>query len=158
MIHVTINKQTYDVEDGITIMEAARRNNINIPNLCYMRGTHEFGACRICVVEVEGMKNLQASCITKVREGMVVNTYSNRVNKARKVLYELMLSDHSQDCLSCTRNQTCEFQKLGKQLGVDVSRFEGERSQYHTDASVSITRDMSKCILCRRCVTACNNI
>ena len=158
MINITINKQPYAVEEGITIMEAAKRNNINIPSLCYMRGVHEFGACRICVVEVEGCKNLQASCITKVREGMVINTYSYRVNKARKVLYELMLSDHSQDCLSCTRNQTCEFQKLGKQLGVDMSRFEGERSQYHTDASVSVTRDMSKCILCRRCVTACNSI
>jgi len=85
-------------------MEAARRNAINIPNLCYMKDIHQFGACRICVVEVEGSKNLQAACLTKVQNGMVVNTYSNRVNKARKVLYELMLSDHSQDCLSCTRN------------------------------------------------------
>jgi hypothetical protein len=88
------------------------------------------------------MKNLQASCMTKVQDGMVVNTYSNRVNKARKVLYELMLSDHSQDCLSCTRNQTCKFQALGKQLGVDVSRFEGERSSYRMDAYAPAMLDL----------------
>ncbi|MGJ4851643.1 NADH-dependent [FeFe] hydrogenase, group A6 [Bacillota bacterium Meth-B3] len=158
MVHMTINNQYMEVEEGITIMEAARRNHINIPNLCYLSDVHQFGGCRICVVEVEGMKNLQASCMTKVANDMVVNTYSNRVNKARKVLYELMLSDHSQDCLSCTRNQTCKFQALGKQLGVDTSRFEGERSSYHMDASVAITRDMSKCILCRRCVTACAQV
>jgi len=158
MVQLTINNQSFEVEEGITIMEAARRNAINIPNLCYMKDIHQFGACRICVVEVEGSKNLQAACLTKVQNGMVVNTYSNRVNKARKVLYELMLSDHSQDCLSCTRNQSCKFQALGKQLGVDTSRFEGERSRFHMDASVAITRDMSKCILCRRCVTACAEV
>ena len=158
MVNITINHQPFAVEEGITIMEAARRNSINIPNLCYMNDMHQFGGCRICVVEVEGMKNLVASCMTIVSDGMVVNTYSNRVNKARKVLFELMLSDHSQDCLSCTRNQSCKFQALGKQLGVDTSRFEGERSSYHMDASVAITRDMSKCILCRRCVTACQEV
>ncbi len=162
MVNMTINNQPFEVEDGLTIMEAARQYNINIPNLCYMRqlgfNPHRGGNCRICVVEVQGAKNLMASCTTKVREGMVVNTYSKRVNKARRVLYELMLSDHSQDCLSCTRNQSCEFQALGKQLGVNTARFDGERSQYHVDASVAITRDMSKCILCRRCVTACNDI
>ncbi|MGI6238220.1 MAG: NADH-dependent [FeFe] hydrogenase, group A6 [Christensenellales bacterium] len=158
MVHVTINNQPFLVEEGITIMEAARRNHINIPNLCYLQDVHEFGGCRICVVEVQGMHNLQASCVTAVEDGMVINTYSNRVNKARKVLYELMLSDHSEDCLSCTRNQSCKFQALGKQLGVDTSRFQGERSSYHMDASVAITRDMSKCVLCRRCVTACAQV
>lgn len=158
MINITINHQPFSVEEGITIMEAARRNSINIPNLCYMKDIHQFGGCRICVVEVEGMRNLQASCMTVVSEGMVINTYSNRVNKARKVLYELMLSNHSQDCLSCTRNQSCKFQALGKQLGVDTSRFDGERSSCHMDASVAITRDMSKCVLCRRCVTACSHV
>ncbi len=158
MINININHQPFSVEEGITIMEAARRNSINIPNLCYMKDIHQFGGCRICVVEVEGMRNLQASCMTVVSEGMVINTYSNRVNKARKVLYELMLSNHSQDCLSCTRNQSCKFQALGKQLGVDTSRFDGERSSCHMDASVAITRDMSKCVLCRRCVTACSHV
>ena len=158
MIRMTINHQPMEVEDGITIMEAARRNRINIPNLCYMKDVHQIGACRICVVEVAGARTLQAACITKVQEGMAVQTHSAKVRKARKVLYELMLSDHSQDCLSCTRNQSCEFQALGKLLGVETSRFEGERSQCRIDASVSITRDMSKCILCRRCVTACTDV
>ncbi|HML48834.1 MAG TPA: [Fe-Fe] hydrogenase large subunit C-terminal domain-containing protein, partial [Clostridia bacterium] len=158
MVNLTINNQAIQVEEGVTIMEAARRNHINIPSLCYLKDVHQIGACRVCVVEVKGARNLQASCITKVQEGMVVQTNTERVRKARKVLYELMLSDHSQDCLSCTRNQSCEFQALGKLLGVDVSRFEGERSQFHMDASVSITRDMSKCVLCRRCVTTCGQV
>ncbi len=158
MISLTINNQPVSVEEGVTVMEAARRLNINIPNLCYLRDIHQFGACRICVVEVEGARTLQAACMTEVKEGMVVNTNTKKTRKARKVLYELMLSDHSQDCLSCTRNQSCEFQAMGKLLGVDTSRFEGQRSGYNMDASVSITRDMSKCILCRRCVTACNDI
>ena len=111
-----------------------------------------------CVVEVEGMKNLQASCIVKAREGMVVHTNSPKVRAARKVLYELLLSDHPKDCLSCGRNQNCELQELGYELGVTESRLEGERSQCSVDISPSITRDTSKCILCRRCVTVCNEI
>jgi NADH-quinone oxidoreductase subunit G/NADP-reducing hydrogenase subunit HndD len=89
---------------------------------------------------------------------MVVRTNTEKVRNARKVLYELMLSDHSQDCLTCVRNQSCEFQALGKELGVDNSRFEGKRSPFHVDASASITRDMTKCVLCRRCVTVCNEV
>ena len=158
MAEITINGQKMTVDDGITILEAARRNHINIPTLCFLKGKNQFGACRICVVEVEGARNLQASCMTVVRDGMVVHTASPRVMHARKVLYELMLSDHSMACLSCTRNQSCEFQALGKQLGVDMSRFEGERSSCSTDVSVSVSRDASKCILCRRCVSVCNNI
>ena len=157
-INMTINGQAIQVEEGISIIEAARRNHINIPSLCYLRDIHKIGACRICVVEVEGARGLMAACMTEVREGMAVHTNTAKVRKYRKVLYELMLSDHSQDCLSCLRNQSCEFQALGKQLGVESSRFPGKRSQYHIDASVAITRDMSKCILCRRCVTACNEI
>ncbi len=146
------------MDEGSTILDAARANHINIPNLCYVPEIHQIGACRICVVEVEGAATLAASCITQARDGMVVHTNSEKVRKARRVLYELMLSDHSQDCPSCTRNQSCEFQALGKQLGVDTSRFEGTHSAFHMDASPSITRDMSKCILCRRCVTACAEI
>lgn len=158
MVHLTINNQPICVEPGTTIIDAARQNHIHIPNLCYLPGIHQAGACRICVVEVEGAKTLQASCTTEVREGMVVHTNTKKVRNARKVLYELMLSDHSQDCTSCGRNQSCEFQALGKQLGVRSSRFEGERSSCQIDASVSITRDLSKCILCRRCVTVCGQL
>ena len=158
MINVTINGKHISVAKDSTIMEAAKANSISIPNLCYLENVHKFGSCRICVVEVKGAKTLQASCMTVVSEGMEINTNSDKVRKARKVLYELLLSDHSKDCLSCKRNQSCELQELGKTLGVEETRFEGEHSEHYLDTSVSLTRDMSKCILCRRCVTVCNQI
>jgi len=158
MINITINGQGYEAQEGITIMEAARRNHISIPSLCYLRDIHQTGACRICSVEVEGAKTLQASCVTTIWPGMEIRTNTKKVRQSRQVLYELMLSDHSKDCLNCRRNQGCEFQALGKLLGVDMSRFEGEHSTRHIDASVSITRDMDKCILCRRCVTVCGKV
>ena len=158
MVNLTINNLPVTVPAGTTIMEAARQNNITIPSLCYVKDVHKMGACRICVVEVEGAKSLQAACMTEVREGMVVRTNTTKVRNVRKVLYELLLSDHSQDCPSCTRNQNCEFQAMGQMLGVETSRFEGERSSVHVDASVSVTRDMTKCIRCRRCVTVCKEI
>ena len=158
MKNITINGKKLAVDDNLTIIEAAKQNGITIPNLCYLEGVHEFGSCRICVVEVEGAKTLMPSCMTKVAEGMVIHTNSARVRSARKVLYELLLSDHSKDCLSCKRNQSCELQQLGKTLGVEATRFEGKRSDCTIDVSVSITRDISKCVLCRRCVTACNDI
>jgi NADH-quinone oxidoreductase subunit G/NADP-reducing hydrogenase subunit HndD len=111
------------------------------------------------VVEVEGAKNLQASCMTPASEGMIVHTNSDRVRRARKVLYELMLSDHPKECLQCSRSQDCEFQKLGELIQIEHSRFEGENSKDFIDASSpSIVRDNSKCILCRRCVTVCNEV
>jgi NADH-quinone oxidoreductase subunit G/NADP-reducing hydrogenase subunit HndD len=158
MKNITINGKQISAEDECTIIEAAKQNGIAIPSLCYLEGVHQFGSCRICVVEVEGAKTLMPSCMTKVAEGMVIYTNSERVRRARKVLYELLLSDHSKDCLSCRRNQSCELQRLGKQLGIEATRFEGKRSDCSVDASVSITRDLSKCILCRRCVTVCNEI
>lgn len=158
MVKMKINGKQITTPKESTIMEAAKANNISIPNLCYLEDIHKFGSCRICVVEVKGAKTLQASCMTVVSEGMEVNTNSEKVRKARKVLYELLLSDHSKDCLSCKRNQSCELQELGKTLGVEETRFEGARSEYINDTSISIVRDMSKCILCRRCITACNEI
>jgi len=158
MVNITINGNRISVPEDTTIMEAAKSMNIHIPNLCYLENVHQFGSCRICVVEVEGAKTLQASCLAKVYEGMVVDTNSPKVRKARRVLYELLLSDHAKNCLSCKRNQSCELQELGKTLGVEETRFNGEHSEYNLDTSVSITRDMSKCVLCRRCVTICNEV
>ena len=158
MVNLTINGNNVTVPDDYTILQAAKSVGIDIPTLCYYEGVHKYGACRICVVEVEGFKNLQASCLAKVREGMVVHTNTYRVRHARRVLYELLLSDHDKDCLSCKRNQSCELQELGKTLGVDETRFDGEHSEFSLDTSVSITRNMSKCVLCRRCVTVCNEI
>lgn len=158
MINITINGKNISAAKESTIMEAAKANGISIPNLCYLENVHRFGSCRICVVEVKGAKTLQASCMTVVSEGMEISTNSEKVRKARKILYELLLSDHSKDCLSCKRNQSCELQELGKTLGVEETRFEGGHSERVLDTSISITRDMSKCILCRRCVTVCNQI
>lgn len=159
MINVTINGNQYEVPEGINILEAAKMNGILIPNFCYLEGVHECGSCRICVVEVEGARTLQASCITKVTEGMVIKTNTEKVRKARKLLYELMLSDHNKECLSCRRNGSCELQDLGELLQVDEVRFEGEKSKAQVEFSnPSIYRDMSKCILCRRCETVCNEI
>ncbi|RGX54992.1 ferredoxin [Anaerotruncus sp. AF02-27] len=158
MIHLTINGKAIEAPDGVTILEAARLYNIGIPSLCHLKDIHPYGSCRICVVEVEGMKNLAASCIVKAKEGMVVHTHSSKVRAARKVLYELLLSDHPKDCLNCTRNQNCELQELGYTLGVTESRLSGEMSPAKVDVSPSITRDTSKCVLCRRCVTVCNRI
>ncbi|NLC67980.1 MAG: 2Fe-2S iron-sulfur cluster binding domain-containing protein [Clostridiaceae bacterium] len=159
MVNLTINGKKISVPEGTTILEAAKQNNIMIPTLCYMEGVHSFGSCRICVVEVEGAKTLQASCITAVREGMVVRTNTEEVRKTRKLIYELVLSDHPKDCLNCARNQDCELQKLGEIIQISESRFEGEKSKVKIDdSSPSIIRDSSKCVLCRRCVTVCNEI
>ncbi|MDV3425863.1 MAG: [FeFe] hydrogenase, group A [Bacillota bacterium] len=159
MVNLIINNKKIIAEEGTTILEAAKKNNILIPTLCYLEGVNQIGSCRICVVEVEGTANLQASCITPVREGMKVLTNSKKVRNARKVLYELMLSDHPKECLQCSRNQNCEFQKLGELIQIDESRFEGEKSKCSVDiSSPAIVRDTSKCILCRRCVAVCNEV
>lgn len=159
MVTLTINQKKITCDEDLTILEAAKENHILIPHFCYLEGVHQIGSCRICVVEVEGARTLQPSCMVKVRDGMVVHTNSEKVKKARKLLYELMLSDHPHDCLSCPRNQNCEFQKLGELIQIDEFRFEGERSKtFIDDSSPSIVRDTSKCILCRRCVTVCNQI
>ena len=158
MIQLTINNKKISAAPGTTIIEAAKQNGINIPSLCYLEGIHKFGSCRICSVEVEGARTLQVACMAEVREGMVVHTHSKKVLKTRKVLYELMLSDHSKNCLSCNRNQSCELQQLGDILCVTENRFNTNSARTDIDISPSITRDMSKCILCRRCVTACREI
>jgi len=158
MIQLTINKKKISVEPGTTILEAAKQNRVNIPSLCYLEGVHKFGSCRICSVEVEGARTLQAACMAEVREGMVVHTNSPKVLKTRKILYELMLSDHSKNCLSCDRNQSCELQKLGELLGVTANRFTTGCAREGLDFSPSIVRDLSKCILCRRCITVCKEI
>jgi len=158
MLNLRINGVHVEAPEGCTILEAAKLVNIKIPTLCHLKDIHTYGSCRICVVEVEGMKNLQPSCMVKARDGMVVYTNSRRVRAARKVLYELLLSDHPKDCLSCERNTNCELQKLGFELGITESRFRGELPGNRIDVSPSITRNTSKCILCRRCVTVCNNV
>lgn len=159
MVNITINHKKMSVPEGTTILEAAKENHIKIPHLCYLEDVHESGSCRVCVVEVEGMKNLQASCITQATEGMVIDTNSQRVRSARKILYELILSDHPKDCLVCSRNNHCELQELGELVQLENSRFDGTHSKTHKDtSSFAIEKDDEKCILCRRCVTVCNEV
>lgn len=158
MVNLSINNKNIVASEDTTILKAAKDNGIMIPNLCYLEGVHEFGSCRICSVEVIGAKTLMVACMTKVKEGMVVYTHSSKVIKARKVLYELMLSDHAKACLSCNRNLSCELQKLGETLGIEGNRFETTSCRTQIDRSISITRDLSKCILCRRCITICNEV
>ncbi len=158
MINCTINNKPVIVAENTTIIEACRKNGITIPSLCNLDKICNFGTCRLCVVEVEKARTLQAACVTEVTEGMNIKTNTLKVQKMRKVLYELLLSDHKQQCLSCTRNLTCELQALGTTLGVSQSRFHFDHSHRKSEISVSITRDMDKCILCRRCISVCNEI
>jgi len=161
MVSLKINNKTIESDEEATIMEAAKANGILIPSLCYLEGVHQVGSCRICVVEVEGSKNLQASCITKVREGMTVKTNTQEVRKVRKVVYELMMSDHDDNCLVCSRNGGCEFQELGEWIQLqEENPYQGAHSKSGVKdiSNPSIERDLSKCILCRRCITVCNEI
>lgn len=162
-IKLTIDNKTLEVEKGTTIYKAAKKIGVEIPVLCYMdlgdlNIEHKPGGCRMCSVEVEGRRNLAPSCSTEVAEGMVINTHSMRVLNARRVVMELILSDHPKDCLSCAKSGNCDLQSLANKLGIrDIPNQDiAEMSTYRTDFSPSIIRDMDKCILCRRCETMCN--
>jgi NADP-reducing hydrogenase subunit HndD len=134
---------------------------IRIPSLCYLKGVNEIGACRICVVEVKGVRNLVASCVYPISDGMEVRTNTEAVIHSRRMTLELILSNHRMDCLTCIRNGKCELQQLAADLGVDTVRFgygnEAFKSQEIEDSTLHLVRDNSKCILCRRCVAACRN-
>jgi NAD-dependent dihydropyrimidine dehydrogenase PreA subunit len=123
-----------------------------------MKFENKPGGCRVCVVEVEGRKNLAPACATDVMEGMIVHTHSARVINARKTVVELILSDHPNDCLQCSKSGDCELQTLAQKLGIREIPFKGEQSTYKKDSTLSIERDMDKCIMCRRCETMCNKI
>ena len=163
MVKLTIDNKVVEVAEGTTILKAARQAGINIPTLCYfeldgMKFENKPGGCRVCVVEVEGRKNLAPACATDVMEGMVVHTHSARVVNARKTVVELILSDHPNDCLQCSKSGDCELQTLAQKLGIREIPFKGEQSTYKKDSTLSIERDMDKCVMCRRCETMCNSI
>lgn len=165
IIKMSINNKEVQVEKGISVLEAIKELNINIPTLCnmYMGNKGEIrnckGTCRVCMVEEEGRGELIPSCSVEVREGMMIKTHSARAIKARKTMVELILSDHPKDCLSCNRNNQCELQSLAATMGIERVIYQGEMSTYKLDdSSPSLVRDMDKCILCRRCVTACNDV
>ncbi|MDR0422148.1 MAG: [FeFe] hydrogenase, group A [Proteiniphilum sp.] len=163
MIELTIDKKKVRVEAGTTILKAARKAGVEIPSLCRfelcgMGIENRPGGCRVCVVEVEGRRNLAPSCITEAQEGMVVHTRSIRVLNARKTVLELIISDHPSDCLVCAKSGRCELQNLAIQFGVRNKPCEGEQSHYRKDTSPSLIRDVDKCIMCRRCEMMCNDV
>ena len=157
MVNIKINGMPLSVPQGSTILEAARYAGIEIPTLCYMKEINEIGACRICVVEVKGARSLVTACVYPVNEGMEVFTNTPKIQKARKTTLELILSTHDKSCLSCVRSGSCELQKLCNDYGVDnVHLYEGSTPHYEKDeTTLHLVRDNNKCILCRRCVAAC---
>ncbi len=158
MVNIKINDKSYSVPKGSTILEAARYAGIEIPTLCYLKDINEIGACRICMVEVKGARSLVTACVFPVAEGMEIYTNTERVRHSRKMTLELILSTHDRKCLSCVRSGTCELQKLCKEFGVeDEGRFDGEIIKYSFDDSAAhMVRDNNKCIVCRRCIAACD--
>lgn len=162
-VRLTIDKKNVEVPVGTTLLEAAKSVGIRIPTLCYMKledlhYENNPGACRICVVEVEGRRNLAPACKTECAEGMVVRTHTPRVMNARKTVMELILSNHPAECLTCSSNGHCELQNIAHDLGIRQIRYTGQQSTFAIDRSPSIVRNMNKCIMCRRCETMCNSI
>ncbi len=158
MINIKIDGRDIQVEDGSTVLEAAHSAKIRIPTLCNLKDINNIGACRMCLVEDAKTGKLQASCVLPASEGLEIKTKSPKVLDARRAVLELILSDHDRACLTCKRSQNCELQLLSRELDVTEIAFEGERSEKKPDDwSPSIVRDNNKCILCRRCVAACEH-
>lgn len=158
-VNITIDGIQMSIPKTYTILDAAREANIDIPTLCHLKGVNEIGACRMCIVEVEGARGFVTSCVMPVSEGMVVRTNTKAIRDARKVTLELLLSNHVKECLTCVRNGDCELQRLAKKLNVSGVEFTGEMSLREKDEfSPSIVRDSAKCILCKRCVATCKKV
>lgn len=156
---ITVNNKEIEAQPGEYILSALKRAGINIPTLCYLEGLPPSGACRMCVVEIEGIPGLVPSCAYPVAEGMKIKTHSPKVVQARRTNVELLLANHPDDCLFCIRNQDCELQKLAKDNGVISRDFIGSKNNYFVDdSSPAIVRDPSKCILCGRCIRVCEEI
>ncbi|MBN2147498.1 MAG: (2Fe-2S)-binding protein [Anaerolineales bacterium] len=159
-VTITINGKTIQAQEGSCLLEVARENGIHIPTLCYHRDLSPTGNCRICVVEVKGSRFLQASCVTQVWDGMVVETDSEQVIQARKKTLEMMLANHPQDCLVCDSSGSCELQDLAYDYQVEVPAWgsKGQRYAVDSDPNPFVRVDFNKCILCRRCVLACAEV
>ena len=159
LITLTIDGKEVKAKKGTTILQAARKAGIDIPTLCFLKEINEVGDCRMCIVEVEGRRGFATSCITKVEEGMVVHTNTPDLIEARRVILDLIISNHKVECLTCIRNGNCELQALAKKFNITTVEFPGERKEQEIDdLSPSIVRDPSKCVLCRRCVAACKKV
>jgi NADH-quinone oxidoreductase subunit G len=163
-IQLTINDIPLTVPEGMSILDAARTIDIDIPTLCYlnlheMNINNHIASCRVCLVDIEGRRNLAPSCSTPVQSGMVVKTDTPLAIQARRTMVELLLSDHPKACLTCSKNLDCDLQALAADLGVRNIDYEGEESQFEIDkSSLAIIRDPNKCIRCRRCETMCDDV
>ncbi|MBT9176217.1 MAG: NADP-reducing hydrogenase subunit HndC [Firmicutes bacterium] len=159
LIKVTIDGREVEIPEGSPVLQAARAAGVDIPTLCFMEGINEIGACRVCLVELEGGRGLQAACVLPATPGMTVRTNTPAVRKARKMNVELLLSNHPSTCLTCARNTNCELQKLAHDLGVTMIPWVGEKSDWPLDLSnPALFRDPNKCILCRRCMAVCHAV
>jgi NADH-quinone oxidoreductase subunit G len=167
MANITINDTTVEVAQGLSILDAAKAvDGVYIPTLCHMNlegfnVEHRVGSCRVCMVEAEqgGRKRMVPACCTPIADGMSIKTNTPEVIQARRIVLELMLSDHPFDCLTCAKNQNCELQALAAEFGIEHLSYTGEQSTYPVDVSSGgIKRDLDKCIMCRRCETACSDI
>jgi NADP-reducing hydrogenase subunit HndD len=163
VVNLIIDNKPVVVKKGTTILQAAAEIGIHIPTLCYMKLDdlnieNKPGGCRICVVEVQGRRNLAPACCTDVHEGMVINTHSIRAINARRTVMELILSDHPSDCLICAKSGNCDLQDMAHNLGIRKIHYQGEQSHYREDTSPAIIREVDKCIMCRRCEMMCNEV
>jgi len=162
IIALTIDGIKVEVPEGTTVLEAARKAGVYIPTLCYDEDLKPYGACRLCIVEIEKMRGLPTSCTTPATDGMVVHTETPSVNQSRRITMELIMANHHGDCLTCEKNQNCELQTVARYLGVEQEHFDRMRKSKTTvaidDSHPAFTRDLNKCILCGRCVRACNEI
>ena len=157
MIQIRINEQVVEVAEGRTILQAAKQAGVHIPTLCFLEKREPIGACRVCIVEVEGARALMAACSTPCTEGMVVHVNSRRARAARKQVVELLLSEHDGDCQTCERNEDCELRQLASDMGIRAVTYPGERAAAHLDESTpGLVRDNAKCVKCRRCVAVCS--
>ena len=158
-VRLQIDGKEVSTAEGTTIFEAARSVGIEIPHLCYREDLTPTAACRLCVVEVEGARNLVASCAYPVANNLVVRTNTERVIKTRRLVIELLLSDHPFDCMTCEKSGACELERYAYELGVATTRFQGEKHDYPLDeTNPFFVRDYNKCILCERCVKACSDV
>ncbi|MFA6808139.1 MAG: 2Fe-2S iron-sulfur cluster-binding protein, partial [Eubacteriales bacterium] len=158
-IQFTLNGKKVKVPEKTTILEACQMNGVQIPTLCYDKELTNGGACRLCVVEVEGARNLIPSCVTEVHPNMVVDTNTPRVREARKTILELMVANHDIDCLTCEKMGKCDLARYAYEYEVKKDLFQGEKRKYSIDDSNPfIIRDLNKCILCGKCVRACAEI
>lgn len=158
-IALTINGTQLTAHEGMTILEVAREHGIDIPTLCYHEDLAPIGACRLCVVEVEGSRTLVASCHTPISPGMVIYTHSPKVIETRKAIVELMLASHPDVCIVCDKANICELRKIATDLEIGLPRFRLRKHYYPIeDVSPYIVRDMSKCVQCWRCVRGCTEI